>query len=227
MGVCTRLEVWYSVLHKCLVCKRPKSNDYWYGRIGIGQTSGQAGKPSQLAAFIQQRIRNVYRRQRPAALPSRTAKSRHQSQLGVDGSRAGASTPRAVDGSAGDGDRRPLTAAAYALSAGGAPNVRGVSLLPCGASISASQTGPWRPSVSRHAESIHACARHGIAASNNADPKPVLGKTSPQPRWHHRRTLLAVQWSDRLSVEISPSTILLAGSCRADRRQPQADAAPG
>jgi hypothetical protein len=36
-------------------------------------------------AFIQQRIRHVYRRQRPAPLPSRTAKSRHQSQFGVDG----------------------------------------------------------------------------------------------------------------------------------------------
>ena len=35
-------------------------------------------------AFIQQRI-HVYRRQRPAPLPSRTAKGRHQSQLGVDG----------------------------------------------------------------------------------------------------------------------------------------------
>ena len=39
----------------------------------------------QLAAFIQQRIRHVYRRHWPAPLPSRTAKSRHQSQLGVDG----------------------------------------------------------------------------------------------------------------------------------------------
>jgi hypothetical protein len=41
--------------------------------------------PSQLAAFIQQRIRYVYRRQRPTPLPSRTAKTGHQSQLGVDG----------------------------------------------------------------------------------------------------------------------------------------------
>jgi hypothetical protein len=46
--------------------------------------SGQAGKSGQLAAFIQQRIRDTYRRQRPAPLPCRTAKSRHQSQLGVD-----------------------------------------------------------------------------------------------------------------------------------------------
>jgi hypothetical protein len=38
----------------------------------------------QLHAFIQQRIRHVYRRQRPTSLPSRTAKSRHQSQLGID-----------------------------------------------------------------------------------------------------------------------------------------------
>jgi hypothetical protein len=38
-----------------------------------------------LAAFIQQRIRHAYRRQRPTPLPSRTAESRHQSQLGVDG----------------------------------------------------------------------------------------------------------------------------------------------
>jgi hypothetical protein len=39
----------------------------------------------QLAAFIEQRIRHVYRRQRSTPFPSRTAKSRHQSQLGVDG----------------------------------------------------------------------------------------------------------------------------------------------
>jgi hypothetical protein len=30
----------------------------------INQTAGQAGKSGQLAAFIQQRIRHVYRRQR-------------------------------------------------------------------------------------------------------------------------------------------------------------------
>jgi hypothetical protein len=35
--------------------------------------------------FLQQRIRHVYRRQQPTSLLSRTAKSRHQSQLGVDG----------------------------------------------------------------------------------------------------------------------------------------------
>jgi len=35
--------------------------------------------------FIQQRISDAYRRQRAAPLPSRAAKSRHQSQLGVDG----------------------------------------------------------------------------------------------------------------------------------------------
>jgi hypothetical protein len=39
----------------------------------------------QLAAFVQQRIRHVYRRQRPAPLPSCTAKSRYQQQLGADG----------------------------------------------------------------------------------------------------------------------------------------------
>ena len=42
-------------------------------------------RQSQLAAFIQQRIRHVYRRQRPSPLSSRPAQSRHQSQLGVDG----------------------------------------------------------------------------------------------------------------------------------------------
>jgi hypothetical protein len=47
------------------------------------QAAGQAGKSGQLAAFIQQRIRHVYPRQRTTPLPSRTAKSRHQSQLGV------------------------------------------------------------------------------------------------------------------------------------------------
>jgi hypothetical protein len=41
--------------------------------------------PLSSQAFIQQRIRHIYRRQRPTALPSRTAKSRHQAQLGVDG----------------------------------------------------------------------------------------------------------------------------------------------
>ena len=35
--------------------------------------------------FIQQRIRHVDRRQRPTPLPSRTAKSRNQSQLSFDG----------------------------------------------------------------------------------------------------------------------------------------------
>jgi hypothetical protein len=39
----------------------------------------------QLAAFIKLRIRHVYRRQRSPPLRSRTAKSRHQSQLGLDG----------------------------------------------------------------------------------------------------------------------------------------------
>jgi hypothetical protein len=37
------------------------------------------------AAFIQQRIRHGYRRQRPTPLPSGMAESRHQSQLGIDG----------------------------------------------------------------------------------------------------------------------------------------------
>jgi hypothetical protein len=37
------------------------------------------------AAFIQQRIRHVYRRQRPTPLPSRTAKNRHQPKLIVEG----------------------------------------------------------------------------------------------------------------------------------------------
>jgi hypothetical protein len=35
--------------------------------------------------FVQQRIGHVYGRQRTIPLPSRTPKSRHQSQLGVDG----------------------------------------------------------------------------------------------------------------------------------------------
>jgi hypothetical protein len=47
---------------------------------GLGGVLG-----GQLAAFIQQRIRHAYRRQRPTPLPSRTAKSSHQSRLGVDG----------------------------------------------------------------------------------------------------------------------------------------------
>jgi len=54
-------------------------------QLMIAQTSGQAGKSGQLAALIQQRIRHIYQRQRPTPLPSRTAKSRHPSQLGVDG----------------------------------------------------------------------------------------------------------------------------------------------
>jgi hypothetical protein len=39
------------------------------------------GSPVKLAEFIQQRIRHVYRRQRPTPLPSRTAKRRHQPKL--------------------------------------------------------------------------------------------------------------------------------------------------
>jgi hypothetical protein len=55
-----------------------------YFHVGIIEAVGQAGKSGQLAAFIQQRIRHGYRRQRPTPLPSCTAKIRHQSQLGVD-----------------------------------------------------------------------------------------------------------------------------------------------
>jgi cell division septum initiation protein DivIVA len=40
---------------------------------------------AQLSASIQQRVRHGYRRQRPAPLPSRAAKSAHQSQLGIAG----------------------------------------------------------------------------------------------------------------------------------------------
>src|SRR5260370_27950805 len=48
--------------------------------------SSEACSPvGRLAAFIQQRIRHVHLLQRPGTLPSRTAKRRHQSQLGVDG----------------------------------------------------------------------------------------------------------------------------------------------
>jgi hypothetical protein len=43
----------------------------------------------QLAAFILERIRHVNRRQRAVPLPSRTAQSRHQSQLGVFGEAVG------------------------------------------------------------------------------------------------------------------------------------------
>jgi len=50
------------------------------GGVGAALVAGEDPQ-----AFIQQRIPYVYRRQRPAPLPSRTAKSRHQSQLGVDG----------------------------------------------------------------------------------------------------------------------------------------------
>jgi hypothetical protein len=45
------------------------------GSAGARKPAGQAGKSGQLAAFIQQRIRDTYRRQRPAPLPCRTAKS--------------------------------------------------------------------------------------------------------------------------------------------------------
>jgi hypothetical protein len=48
---------------------------YFY--LAIDEASGQAGKSGQLAAFIQQRIRHVYRRQRATPLPSGAAKSRH------------------------------------------------------------------------------------------------------------------------------------------------------
>jgi hypothetical protein len=57
-----------------------------FNKLGLNQWRiANAHAFGQLAAFIQQRIRYVYRRQRPTPLPSRTAKSRHQSQLGVDG----------------------------------------------------------------------------------------------------------------------------------------------
>jgi hypothetical protein len=45
--------------------------------LEIDEAAGQAGNSGQLAAFIQQRIRDGYRRQRTTPLPSRTAKSRH------------------------------------------------------------------------------------------------------------------------------------------------------
>jgi hypothetical protein len=55
------------------------ANHTSYGRLVCGSPL------DQLASFIEQRIRHGYRRQWPAPLPSRTAKTRHQSQLGVDG----------------------------------------------------------------------------------------------------------------------------------------------
>jgi hypothetical protein len=35
----------------------------------------------QLAALVEQRVRHIYRRQRPTPLPSRTVKSGHEEQL--------------------------------------------------------------------------------------------------------------------------------------------------
>ena len=49
------------------------------GGVGAALVAGEDPQ-----AFIQQRIPYVYRRQRPAPLPSRTSESRHPSQLGVD-----------------------------------------------------------------------------------------------------------------------------------------------
>ena len=65
----------------CLAAKptmRRRSAESWFSRK-ISTAF------SQLTALIQQRIRHVYRWQRPTPLPSRTAQSHHQSQLGVDG----------------------------------------------------------------------------------------------------------------------------------------------
>jgi hypothetical protein len=56
---------------------------------------------AQLAAFIQQRIHHVYRRQRPTPLPSRTAKSRRPLQLGLNA--VGLRSDRVATG-----DRRPF-----------------------------------------------------------------------------------------------------------------------
>jgi hypothetical protein len=50
-----------------------------------GYSSAQLALTEERLAFIQQRIRDFYRWQRSAALPSRIAKCGHQSQLGVDG----------------------------------------------------------------------------------------------------------------------------------------------
>jgi hypothetical protein len=74
--------------------KRLTAQQFGYDHTWHGP--GTQGRPDQLlrrgprrsgsgAALIQQRIRHVYRRQRSTPLPSRTAKSRHQSQLGVEG----------------------------------------------------------------------------------------------------------------------------------------------
>jgi hypothetical protein len=61
--------------HRCLACSL-------ISRFGQTHSMPKLVSP---AAFIQQRIRHAYRRQRPTPRPSRMAKSRHQSQLGVDG----------------------------------------------------------------------------------------------------------------------------------------------
>jgi hypothetical protein len=51
----------------------------------MAQYAEQGGGRVSPQAFIQQRIHHVYQWQRPTLLPSPTAKSRHRSQLGVDG----------------------------------------------------------------------------------------------------------------------------------------------
>jgi hypothetical protein len=85
-------------------------------------------------------------------------------------------TPRAVGGGASDGDRRPMTTRRQrrrlCRDPSAAKNARGATLLPCVASMCASQSGAWLPSVSRRAESMHVCARHRIDASDNAHPTP-------------------------------------------------------
>jgi hypothetical protein len=48
-----------------------------YFPLEATRTSAQAAKYGELAAFIPQHIRGVYRRQRPTALPSLTAKCQH------------------------------------------------------------------------------------------------------------------------------------------------------
>ena len=56
-----------------------------FNKLGLNQgTPLIAHASGQIAAFIEQRIRHTYRWQQPTPLPSRTAKSRHQSQLGID-----------------------------------------------------------------------------------------------------------------------------------------------
>lgn len=65
-----------------------------------------------------------------------------------------------------------------------------------------SQSGPWLPSARRRAESMHACVRHRIDASDNAHPTPL----------RRRAITPATSTSPAAPAARSPCKLTLAGA---------------